>query len=94
MEMCEKCLAYFQKKSKTSNIKQPVSCITTPVNKRIFKMSFKHSVLLLTFVLMCFWFETVTSFNVDVKNAKIFTGPPGIYFGYSVATLRNDFGNW
>ena len=94
MEMCEKCHAYLQKKSKISETTQPKSCIATPLNSRIFKMSFKSSVLLLTFLLMCFLFKTVTSFNVDVKNAKIFTGPSGIYFGYSVAMLRNDYGNW
>ena len=68
--------------------------MATTLKSRIFKMSFKSCVLLLTFVLLCVCFRTVASFNVDVKNAKTFTGPSGIYFGYSVAMLRNDFGNW
>ncbi|XP_053373891.1 integrin alpha-2-like [Mercenaria mercenaria] len=34
------------------------------------------------------------SFNVDTKNVKVFQGPAGIYFGYSLAMLRNIQGNW
>ena len=63
------------------------------IRSRIFDQIPKYSIFLLTFVL-CFSDKTVNSFNVDVQNAKVFNGPPGIYFGYSVAILRNNAGNW
>ncbi|KAL4222565.1 integrin [Mactra antiquata] len=50
--------------------------------------------LILWCVCLTVTFHSVTSFNVDTKNVKIFRGPNGIYFGYSLAMLRNTQGNW
>ncbi|XP_060600943.1 integrin alpha-2-like [Ruditapes philippinarum] len=44
------------------------------------------------FFLLCL--DGVLTFNVDTKNVKVFQGPAGIYFGYSLAMLRNVQGNW
>lgn len=51
------------------------------------------------FVLVSFLFcslclDGVLTFNVDTKNVKVFQGPSGMYFGYSLAMLRNMQGNW
>jgi hypothetical protein len=40
------------------------------------------------------YLDGVLTFNVDTKNVKVFQGPAGIYFGYSLAMLRNVQGNW
>jgi len=48
------------------------------------------------FIVCVTWFmlPRVDSFNVDTKNVKLFQLPAGIYFGYSLAMLRNQQGNW
>ena len=73
--------------------KDQMSSMFKRIRSRIFNQNLKSVIFLLTFVL-CFSNKTVNSFNVDVQNAKVFNGPPGIYFGYSVAILRNNAGNW
>lgn len=55
-------------------------------------LDLKRTVLICVCIILTL--NAVTSFNVDTKNVKVFRGPNGIYFGYSLAMLRNTQGNW
>lgn len=55
-------------------------------------ISVKYIITSVLFVLL--YLDGVVTFNVDTKNVKVFQGPAGIYFGYSLAMLRNRQGNW
>ena len=93
MEICKFCRRYFRSKSENSESNKNVST-ATEVKSRILKMSQNFIVLSVILTILCVKLKPVSSFNVDVKNVNIFTGPSGIYFGYSVAMLRNNMGNW
>ena len=92
MEVCKACYSYFQTEKRTLKSNEHFSAVNK-VKSRIFLSLPRYLVLILTLI-TCLCFKTVSSFNVDVKNAKVFSGPSGIYFGYSVAILRNNGGNW
>ncbi|KAL8613306.1 hypothetical protein ACOMHN_052546 [Nucella lapillus] len=51
-------------------------------------------------VMWALWFLLIScvtpavGFNVDTVKPIIYKGPPGSYFGYSVAMLENRKGGW
>lgn len=73
-----------------TNIKENIN-MTKPKH---FSISEHPNCEYVIYILIVFYIQATGAFNVDTKNVKVFRGPSGIYFGYSLAMLRNNFGNW